>query len=149
MATRKLSGAELARQLTGLAPPAVAVPGASVEPPEVPQEFEAPSPSPSSAAPEASVAITGAPARAPQTAKGKSGSAANSRGGRPAKAGVDGMPVNVRLSQADHLALAKLAVKLVVPGRPMPTVQDVVRGIIRGALREPDLVTRFCRQQDN
>ena len=41
-----------------------------------------------------------------------------SRGGRPSKAGVDGIPVNVRLSQGDHLALAKLSTKLMTPGRP-------------------------------
>ena len=70
------------------------------------------------------------------------------KGGRPPKAGVDGIPVNVRLSQADHLALAKLSGKLMVPGRPLPTVQDVVRGLIRGALGEPELALRLCRQRD-
>jgi hypothetical protein len=147
MASRKLSGAELAKQLAGLASPSTGAglqsePGEPVETPEV----EAQPPSPADA-PE--FAITGAQARPPQVAKGKSGGYANVRGGRPAKAGIDGMPVNVRLSQADHLALARLAGKLVVPGRPMPTVQDVVRGIIRGALKEPELATRFCRQQDS
>lgn len=147
MASRKLSGAELAKQLAGLAPPSTGAslqsePGELVEAPEV----EAQPPSPADAPP---LAITEAQARPPQVAKGKSGGYANVRGGRPAKAGIDGMPVNVRLSQADHLALARLAGKLVVPGRPMPTVQDVVRGIIRGALKEPELATRFCRQQDN
>jgi hypothetical protein len=68
------------------------------------------------------------------------------RGGRPAKAGADGLPVNVRLAQADHLALAKIAAELMVPGRPMPTVQDVVRGLIRGALKDPDMLKRLVRQ---
>ena len=148
MAPRKLSGAELAKQLADLTPSGAGTglqsePGEPVEAPEV--EVQPPSP----AEAHAPLAITEAQARPPQSAKGKSGGYAKARGGRPAKAGVDGMPVNVRLSQADHLALARLAGKLVVPGRPMPTVQDVVRGIIRGALKEPELATRFCRQQDN
>jgi hypothetical protein len=148
MATRKLSGAELAKQLAGLANPGAGAglqsePGELVEGPDV--EVQPPSPAEASA----SLAITEMQARPPQVAKGKSAGYAKARGGRPAKAGVDGMPVNVRLSQADHLALARLAGKLVVPGRPMPTVQDVVRGIIRGALKEPELATRLCRQQDN
>lgn len=71
---------------------------------------------------------------------------AKPRGGRPAKAGVDGMPVNVRLAQADHLALARVAGELIVPGRPMPTVQDVVRGLIRGALRDVEVLKRLVRE---
>ena len=67
------------------------------------------------------------------------------RGGRPAKAGVDGVPVNVRLAQDDHLALAKIAAELIVPGRPMPTLQDVVRGLIRGALKDPEGLKRLVR----
>lgn len=70
------------------------------------------------------------------------------QGGRPSKAGADGIPLNVRLSQGDHLALARLAGDLLVPGRPMPTVQDVVRGLIRGALQEPDAALRLVRQAD-
>ena len=70
---------------------------------------------------------------------------AKPRGGRPAKAGVDGMPVNVRLAQADHLALAKVAGELIVSGRPMPTVQDVVRGLIRGALKDVEVLKRLVR----
>ena len=69
-----------------------------------------------------------------------------SRGGRPSKAGIDGIPVNVRLSQGDHLALAKLSTKLMTPGRPLPTVQDVVRSLLRGALSEPDMAMRLCRK---
>jgi len=141
MASRKLSGAELARELQDLPFPG---PGMTADvgsdQPEGGQVAESSPPSP----PPAIVA------RRPESlhAKSKASGSVKARGGRPAKAGVDGMPVNVRLSQADHLALAKLAGKLVVPGRPMPTVQDVVRGIIRGALREPELATRFCRQTD-
>lgn len=148
MASRKLSGAELAKQLAGLAPPGVGA-GLQSGPDELVEgskvAVQPPAPDEAPALPEVA---EGQP-RPPQVAKGRSAGNAKPRGGRPAKAGVDGMPVNVRLSQADHLALAKLAGKLVVPGRPMPTVQDVVRGIIRGALKEPDLATRFCRQQDN
>src|SRR6476659_8332396 len=59
------------------------------------------------------------------------------RGGRPAKAGADGVPVNVRLAQHDHLAPARITAELIEPGRPMPTLQDVVRGLIRGALKDP------------
>lgn len=67
------------------------------------------------------------------------------RGGRPAKAGVDGVPVNVRLAQDDHLALARVAAELVVPGRPMPTLQDVVRSLIRGALKNPEALRRLVQ----
>lgn len=70
------------------------------------------------------------------------------QGGRPSKSGADGIPLNVRLSQSDHLALARLAGNLLVPGRPMPTVQDVVRSLIRGALQEPDAALRLVRQAD-
>jgi hypothetical protein len=72
--------------------------------------------------------------------------AAKPRGGRPAKAGVDGIPLNVRLAQADHLALARIAAELLVPGRPLPTVQDVVRGLVRGALKDPEALKRLVRQ---
>lgn len=67
------------------------------------------------------------------------------RGGRPAKAGVDGVPVNVRLAQDDHLALARVAAELMVPGRPMPTLQDVVRSLIRGALKNPEELKRLVQ----
>jgi hypothetical protein len=145
MATRKLSGAELAKQLSGLASPGGVAPAEPAETPGGLVEAETPSPP----EPDPPRIVAEAPARATQAIRGRSASSSRPRGGRPAKAGVDGMPVNVRLSQADHLALARLAGKLVVPGRPMPTVQDVVRGIIRGALKEPELATRFCRQQDS
>jgi hypothetical protein len=74
------------------------------------------------------------------------GAPARSRGGRPPKVGVDGVPVNVRLAQADHLALARIAAELMVPGRPMPTLQDVVRGLIRGALKDPEVLKRLTRE---
>jgi hypothetical protein len=140
MASRKLNGAELAKELQGLtfSEPDVTA-GVRSDRPGGGHEIEPSLPSP----PLAIIADSAEPH--PRT---RTGGSTKARGGRPAKAGVDGMPVNVRLSQADHLALAKLAGKLVVPGRPMPTVQDVVRGIIRGALREPELATRFCRQTD-
>ncbi len=70
------------------------------------------------------------------------------QGGRPSKAGADGIPLNVRLSQSDHLALARLAGEMLVPGRPMPTVQDVVRGLIRGALQQPDAALGLIRRAD-
>ncbi len=70
---------------------------------------------------------------------------AKARGGRPTKAGADGVPVNVRLAQDDHLALARIAAELMVPGRPMPTLQDVVRGLIRGALKDPESLKRLVR----
>ena len=70
------------------------------------------------------------------------------QGGRPSKAGADGIPLNVRLSQSDHLALARLAGEMLVPGRPMPTVQDVVRGLIRGALQQPDAALGLIRRVD-
>ena len=141
MASRKLNGAELARELEGLTSPGLAeAVNARSGQPEGVQAVESSPPSPPTA-------IVAQPAESPHP-RSRTGGSIRARGGRPAKAGVDGMPVNVRLSQADHLALAKLAGKLVVPGRPMPTVQDVVRGIIRGALREPELATRFCRQTD-
>ncbi len=70
------------------------------------------------------------------------------QGGRPSKTGADGIPLNVRLSQSDHLALARLAGEMLVPGRPMPTVQDVVRGLIRGALQQPDAALGLIRRAD-
>ncbi len=85
-----------------------------------------------------------AQASAPQGAP----SSKKPQGGRPSKAGADGIPLNVRLSQGDHLALARLAGEMLVPGRPMPTVQDVVRGLIRGALQQPDTALGLIRRAD-
>jgi hypothetical protein len=68
------------------------------------------------------------------------------KGGRPTKAGAGGIPVNVRLAQNDHVALARIAAELLVPGRPMPTVQDIVRGLIRGALKDTETLKRLVRE---
>jgi len=134
----KLSGAALAAELSDLSFPQS---GPQLASSNIEPAMEAPSPALEPAAIKPVVA-------APRTAApfGKRSAADNPRGGRPAKAGVDGIPVNVRLSQADHLALAKLAGKLMVPGRPLPTVQDVVRSLIKGALNEPDLAFRLSNR---
>jgi hypothetical protein len=116
--SRKLSGAEIAAQLAHMPYPGAASP----PPPPAP-----------AAAP-------------PATAKPIAAESSKPRGGRPAKAGVDGIPLNVRLAQADHLALARIAAELIVPGRPLPTVQDVVRGLVRGALKDPEALKRLVRQ---
>src|SRR5688572_5666442 len=104
----KLSGAELAAQLAGTSF-AEAAPAAPAPP--APQPEPAPKPEHEQRKPPA-----------PKTAKPK--------GGRPAKAGAigDALPVNVRLALHDHAELAKIAVELLTPGRPVPTVQDIVRG---------------------
>jgi hypothetical protein len=148
MASRKLSGAELAKQLEGLTSPESGT-SRQAEPPNMGQFLEAEPQDPPLIGALAPAPDPDVQARPAQRLRSKSVSQSKARGGRPAKAGVDGMPVNVRLSQADHLALTRLAGKLVVPGRPMPTVQDVVRGIIRGVLKEPELAARLCRQQDS
>lgn len=147
MASRKLSGAALAAELSNLPfPGPQTAPVQAVQGPTddgTGEQLVAPSPPPPPAPdPAPSLPREAAASRPiPKTAP-------NPKGGRPSKAGVDGIPVNVRLSQADHLALAKLSGKLMVPGRPLPTVQDVVRGLIRGALGEPELALRLCRQRD-
>lgn len=140
MASRpKLSGAALAAELSGLSyPDPSTVLQQEVQSDLSAEVVEPPSPS------------TLQPPSRPSGAVDRSrrNSQSVSRGGRPAKAGVDGIPVNVRLSQANHLSLAKLAAKLMVPGRPLPTVQDVVRSLIRGALGEPELALKLCRELD-
>jgi len=140
MASRpKLSGAALAAELSGLSYPDSSIvlpPVGQVDP--LVEVAEPPSPS----APQPPIRRSG------DAGRSKQNSQPVSRGGRPAKAGVDGIPVNVRLSKADHLSLAKLAAKLMVPGRPLPTVQDVVRSLIRGALGEPELAFKLCRELD-
>jgi hypothetical protein len=85
------------------------------------------------------------PAPTPPALDVPSPAPAKARGGRPSKAGADGVPVNVRLAQDDHLALARIAAELMMPGRPMPTLQDVVRGLIRGALKDPEGLKRLVR----
>ncbi len=89
---------------------------------------------------------TGSPARIDRPRDSTTATPAQSRAGRPSKAGADGVPVNVRLAQADHLALARIAAELMVPGRPMPTLQDIVRGLIRGALKDPEALKRLVRE---
>jgi hypothetical protein len=122
----KLSGAELAAQLAGTsfvqAPPAAPVP-------------PAPEPEP-------------APKPEPEQRKTPAPKAAKPKGGRPAKAGAagDALPVNVRLGLDDHAELAKLAAELLTPGRPMPTVQDVVRGVMRGALQDRETLKKLFRK---
>ena len=147
MASRKLSGAALAAELSNLPfPGPQTAPLQSVQGPTddgTGEHIVAPSPPPPPAPDPAPPLPREAAASRPIQK-----TASNPKGGRPPKAGVDGIPVNVRLSQADHLALAKLSGKLMVPGRPLPTVQDVVRGLIRGALGEPELALRLCRQRD-
>jgi len=145
MASRKLSGAALAAELSNLPfPGPQTAPVQAVQGPTddgTCEQLVAPSPPP---APDPAPSLPREAAASRPIPK----TAPNPKGGRPPKAGVDGIPVNVRLSQADHLALAKLSGKLMVPGRPLPTVQDVVRGLIRGALGEPELALRLCRQRD-
>lgn len=133
---KKLSGSALAAQLSEMPFPAAA--GL-----ESPVRNSPDSASGSSLSP----ALPPAVARPNQVAARDERVVRNPLGGRPAKAGIDGIPVNVRVSQADHLALAKLAAQLMVPGRPLPTVQDVVRGLIRGALADEALALTLCGRE--
>ena len=140
MASRpKLSGAALAAELSGLSYPDPSTVSQQEVQSDLSAEVVEP-PSPSTPQPPSR--------RSGDVGRSRRNSQPVSRGGRPTKAGVDGIPVNVRLSQADHLSLAKLAAKLMVPGRPLPTVQDVVRSLIRGALGEPELALKLCRELD-
>jgi hypothetical protein len=128
--TPKLSGAELAAQLAGtsFATQAPAAPA----PPPLPDPETAPPPEPDPV----------------QERKAPAPKAARPKGGRPAKAGAigDALPVNVRLALDDHAELAKIAVELMTPGRPMPTVQDVVRGLVRGALKDHEALKKLVRK---
>ena len=139
--SKKLSGADLAAQLGVL--PAFSGPQTTASVEAEPARRETPD---AAGAGLSSPNVTTQEVSPPAL----SGSTQSKRpqGGRPSKAGVDGIPLNVRLSQGDHLALARLAGDLLVPGKPMPTVQDVVRGLIRGALQEPDAALRLVRQAD-
>jgi hypothetical protein len=66
------------------------------------------------------------------------------KGGRPAKGGgPDAVPVNLRLAPADHEALVNVASEIREPGRPVPTVQDVLRRLVRGSLTEPETLRRL------
>ena len=137
---KKLSGADLAAQLGEL--PTFSVPQSTARAEIGPAHLEA---SYGDAGPHS---IDGAVQDTSDPVPSSSPQPRKSQGGRPSKAGADGIPLNVRLSQGDHLALARLAGNLLVPGRPMPTVQDVVRGLIRGALQEPEAALRLVRQAD-
>lgn len=137
---KKLSGAALAAELGVL--PSFSAPQASAGNEAGPAPLQdagvAAAPTPDRA--QAQNASTSGPHEAPRSKK--------QQGGRPSKAGADGIPLNVRLSQSDHLALARLAGEMLVPGRPMPTVQDVVRGLIRGVLQQPDAALGLIRRAD-
>jgi hypothetical protein len=128
--TPKLSGAELAAQLAGTAFPKPAL--AAPVPPAAETLPVDPAPEP---APEKPVREKLKPAVRP-------------KGGRPSKAGAGGeaIPVNVRLALDDHGELARIAVELLVPGRPVPTVQDVVRGLVRGALQDHEALKKLVRK---
>jgi|tagenome__1003787_1003787.scaffolds.fasta_scaffold20772023_3 hypothetical protein len=70
-----------------------------------------------------------------------------SKGGRPSKGGgPDAIPVNVRLAPGDHDALAKVAFDMKEPGRPMLTVQDVLRRLVRGALQDHETLNRLVKE---
>jgi len=68
------------------------------------------------------------------------------KGGRPSKSGGDAIPVNVRLALDDHAALGQIAAQMHTPGRPVPTVQDIVRGLVRGALKDHEALRRLVRE---
>lgn len=107
-------------------------------------------PKPSGAALAAALAGTGFPKAAPEPAsppvQPEPPPKAGARGGRPSKSGGDAIPVNLRLALDDHAALGRIAAEMHVPGRPVPTVQDVVRSLVRGALADPDALRRLVRQ---
>lgn len=68
----------------------------------------------------------------------------STKGGRPAKGGgPDAVTVNLRLAAADHEALIETAADIRETGRPAPTVQDVLRRLVRGALAEPETLRRL------
>lgn len=134
MAVKKLNGAALAAELSGLPN----------------RELNPLAPTPQDTLPSLKIQeldqLPVNAAEAHHSAAHREAGGPKSRGGRPSKAGVDGIPLNVRLSQGDHLALANLSTKLMTPGRPLPTVQDVVRSLLRGVLSEPDMAMRLCRK---
>ena len=66
------------------------------------------------------------------------------KGGRPSKgAGSNAVAVNLRIALEDHAAVAELAKELSLPGRPLLTVQDVIRRLVRGGLSEPETLRRL------
>jgi len=134
--TPKLSGAELAAQLASTSF-ATSVPTAPVPMP--------PAPDPEPEQPPETDRVQERKTPAPKAA-------GRPKGGRPAKAGVtgDALPVNVRLSIDDHSKLLKAAALMAVPGRPMPTVQDIVRKLVRGATKNgDDTLMKLIRKGDD
>ena len=66
------------------------------------------------------------------------------KGGRPPKGGgPDAVPVNLRLASADYEAIVAITSDIREPGRAPPTVQDVLRRLVRGALTEPETLRRL------
>ena len=66
------------------------------------------------------------------------------KGGRPSKtAGPNVVKVHLRLALQDHAELAELAKEINMPGRPLPTVQDVIRWLVRGSLTERETLRRL------
>jgi hypothetical protein len=51
--------------------------------------------------------------------------------------------VNLRLAPEDHEALIEVAAAIRPPGRPAPTVQDVLRRLVKGSLSEPETLRRL------
>lgn len=104
---------------------------------------------PSGAELAAKLAGTNFPTAAPaiETSAPEPKALAKAKGGRPSKGGgPDAIPVNVRLSPEDHSALGKIASEIHTPGRPVPTVQDVLRRLVRGALNDPDTLNRLVKE---
>ena len=122
--TPKLSGAELAAQLTGTSFPKAESPAPAPEPAPTPE------------------------ARQPKTKQpDEPKEPARSKGGRPSKGGgPDAIPVNLRLSPTDQAALAKVAFELMTPGRPPLTVQDILRRLVRGAINDPNTLNRLVKE---
>ncbi|HYE49049.1 MAG TPA: hypothetical protein VEB20_05630 [Azospirillaceae bacterium] len=125
--SKRLTGAALAERLAA----------ASQVPPGQP---EAPPPAPVPPAP-APAAVT-APAR-PAARPPSPPPAEKGRGGRPPKAGADGYPLTLRVDPEMHRRLLEQVPRLMVPGRPMPTVQDIARRLITIALDDPRALARL------
>lgn len=74
----------------------------------------------------------------------------NPKGGRPPKgAGPHAVAVNLRMAPSDFDVLAELAPEIREPGQPPLTVQDVIRGLIRGAILEPETLRKLVRSGMN
>ena len=79
-----------------------------------------------------------APPASPVAATSPRRSAPSSRGGRPAKAGADNIPLTLRVSPELVDQLTDAATRLPrQTGRPVPTPQDVIRLAIDAALKDP------------